>query len=62
MSIKGSELQVGDTIKVWWKKKKATVAGFRSHDSEKDGWFVVDFADGVSMTVEPMARFEKGEA
>lgn len=59
MSIKGSDLQVGDTIKVWWQPKKATVSEFRKHDSGKDGWFVVDFADGKSMTVEPLARFER---
>lgn len=61
MSIKGNELQAGDTIKVWWGLKKATVTGFREHDSGKDGWFVVDFVDGKSMTVEPLARFEKIE-
>lgn len=49
-----SALKVGDTVQVWWGAKRATVSGFRSHNSGQDGWTVADFADGFSMTVTPI--------
>ena len=51
-------LQIGDTIRVWWGMGRATVVGFRSHDNGQDGWRVVDFADGHSMTVTWLDAFE----
>ncbi len=48
-----SALKAGDTIEVWWGAKRATVSGFRPHDSGQDGWTVAVFTDGVSMTVTP---------
>ena len=53
ISKPASDLKVGDTIQVWWGQKRATVTGFRRHDSGQAGWKVADFADGFSMTIAP---------
>lgn len=53
VSTPASALKVGDTIQVWWGAKRATVSGFRPHRGGRDGWTVVDFTDGFSMTVTP---------
>lgn len=53
VSMPASALTVGATVEVWWGAKRATVSGFRSHNSGKDGWIVANFTDGYSMTVTP---------
>lgn len=56
-STPASALKVGDTIQVWWGAKRATVSGFRPHNSGQVGWTVADFTDGLSMTVTPEMVF-----
>lgn len=52
------QLKAGDTIEVWWgAQKRATVIGFRPHDSGNPGWFVADFSDGFRMTFTPESVF-----
>ena len=58
VSTPASALKVGDTIEVWWGAKRATVSGFRSHSSGRDGWTVVDFTDRYAMTVTPEMVFK----
>lgn len=53
VSTPASALKVGDTTQVWWGTKRATISGFRPHNSGQDGWKVADFTDGLSMTVTP---------
>ena len=57
--MRAADLSIGDTIKVWWGSKSATVSAIRAHDSGKAGWKVADFADGFSMTITPFMVFQE---
>ncbi len=51
------DLKVGDTVKVWWGRKAATITGFKSHRTQ-EGWRVAVFGDGHSMTLFPFMVLE----
>ncbi len=50
--VKGSELEVGDVIEVFWKPYRDTITGFRSLRHATPGYSrAADFATGPGMTV-----------
>lgn len=60
--VRGEELQVGDTVEVWWQPKRDTVVAFRPHTgalaAEVCGVRIADFALGGAVTITPDDTFE----
>jgi hypothetical protein len=60
MTILGSELRVGDTMRVW-NTLRETVIGFRDYTGPIEclqGSRIADFASGKGMTISPSDRVE----
>lgn len=57
MYVRGSDLQEGDTIDVWWAPNVATIVKLVAYKPPpsfpKGEWRIAYFQDGMGMTLEP---------
>jgi len=53
-AILASEITKGDTVKVMGKTR--VIKGFSEH--HRNGWWVIDFTDGVSMSACELTRLD----
>jgi hypothetical protein len=62
VSKRGTELRIGETVKVWWKPGMAQLLSLRPHPKYKemfgvDGAMIGNFG-GTEMTIEPHMMYD----